>query len=92
MRFEDFLYAVLQWYLECDSYSSCAEIHYQEAISENIAEEQKLLRADTKTSERRVRRSILKSFAVWKPARVFYLISHNLEVVNKSNYQTIPRL
>jgi hypothetical protein len=25
--FEGFMYAVVQWYLECDSYSSCVKIN-----------------------------------------------------------------
>jgi hypothetical protein len=28
--FEDFMCAVVQWYLECDSYSSCVKIRCQE--------------------------------------------------------------
>jgi hypothetical protein len=36
--FEVFMCAVAQWYLECDSYSSCVKIHCQETDSENFAE------------------------------------------------------
>jgi hypothetical protein len=39
MWFEDFMRAVVQWYLECDSYSSCVKIRCQEAEWENFAED-----------------------------------------------------
>jgi hypothetical protein len=37
--FEDFVYAAVQWYLECNSYSSCVTIRCQETDKENFAEE-----------------------------------------------------
>jgi hypothetical protein len=37
--FEDFMSAVVQLYLECDSYSSCVKIRSQETDRENFAEE-----------------------------------------------------
>jgi hypothetical protein len=37
--FEGFTSAVVQWYLECDSYSSCVKIRCQETDRENFAEE-----------------------------------------------------
>jgi hypothetical protein len=37
--FEDFMCAVAQWYLECDSYNSCVKIRCQETDRENFAEE-----------------------------------------------------
>jgi hypothetical protein len=37
--FGDFMRAVVQWYLECDSYSSCVKIRCQEMNSENFTDE-----------------------------------------------------
>jgi hypothetical protein len=37
--FEDFVCAVVQWYPECYSYSSCVKIRCQETDKENFAEE-----------------------------------------------------
>jgi hypothetical protein len=37
--FEDFICAVVQWYLGCDSHSSCVKIRCQETDTENFAEE-----------------------------------------------------
>jgi hypothetical protein len=37
--FEGFVCAVVQWYLECDSYSSSVKIRCQETDRENFAEE-----------------------------------------------------
>jgi hypothetical protein len=37
--FEDFMCAVVQWYLECDSYSSCVKIRCQKTDRGNFAEE-----------------------------------------------------
>jgi hypothetical protein len=37
--FEDFMCAVVQWYVECDSYSSCVKIRCQKTDRENFAEE-----------------------------------------------------
>jgi hypothetical protein len=37
--FEDFMCAVLQWYLECYGYSSCVKIRCQETDRENFTEE-----------------------------------------------------
>jgi hypothetical protein len=37
--FEDFMCAVVQWYLEYDSASSCVKICFQETDRENFAEE-----------------------------------------------------
>jgi hypothetical protein len=37
--FEDFMCGVLQWYLECDIYSSCVKIRCQETDSENVVKE-----------------------------------------------------
>jgi hypothetical protein len=37
--FEDFMCAVVKWYLECDSHSSCVKIHCQETDRENFAGE-----------------------------------------------------
>jgi hypothetical protein len=40
MWFEDFMCALVQWYLECDSYSSCVQkIRCQETVIEIFAEE-----------------------------------------------------
>jgi hypothetical protein len=35
VRLEDFVCAVVQWYLECDCNSSCVKIHYLETDSED---------------------------------------------------------
>jgi hypothetical protein len=45
--FEDFMCAVVQWYLECDSYSFYVKIRCQETDRENFAEEQPLFRSVT---------------------------------------------
>jgi hypothetical protein len=37
--FEDCMCAVVQWYLECESYSSCVKIRCQETDKENFVEE-----------------------------------------------------
>jgi hypothetical protein len=37
--FEEFMYAVVQWYPECGSYSSCVKIRCQETDKENFAKE-----------------------------------------------------
>jgi transposase len=37
--FEDFIFAVVQWYLECNGYSSCVKMLCQETDSENIVKE-----------------------------------------------------
>jgi hypothetical protein len=37
--FDDFMCAVVQWYLECDGYSSCVKIRCQETDRKNFAEE-----------------------------------------------------
>jgi hypothetical protein len=34
---EDFLCAVVQWYMECDSYSSCDKIRCQETERHNLS-------------------------------------------------------
>jgi hypothetical protein len=37
--FEDFMCVVVQWYLECDSYSYCVKIRWQETDREEFVEE-----------------------------------------------------
>jgi hypothetical protein len=44
---EDFMCAVVQWYLKCDSYSFCVKIRYQETDMETFAEEYPLFRSVT---------------------------------------------
>jgi hypothetical protein len=34
--FEDFMCAIVQWYLQCDSYSSCVKIRCWETVRENL--------------------------------------------------------
>jgi hypothetical protein len=68
--FEDFTYAVVQWYLECGGYSSFVKTRCQETDSENIVKEQPFLRAVTKTGDSRLIRSSVECFVVWKSAIV----------------------
>jgi hypothetical protein len=51
MWIEGFICAVVQWYLECDSYSSCFKIRCQETDREIFAEELALFRSVTTSND-----------------------------------------
>jgi hypothetical protein len=80
--FEDFMCAVVQWYLEWDSYSSCVKIRCQQTNRETFAEELPLLRSVTK---QRLLKTDLE-VVLWVTVNCLWLRVIVKEGVNKSNH------
>jgi hypothetical protein len=70
--FEDFMSAEVQWYLQCEGYSSSVKIRCQETDYENTVKEWPMLGAVTKTSDSRMRSNV-ECFVVWKSVTMLHL-------------------